>query len=59
MTTLREIIEGFEYDKESYDNPGRYLDNEYYIRCEAKVDVLEDVIRILTRFDQEQKDLCV
>jgi hypothetical protein len=55
MTTLREIIEGFEYDLSEYESPGGYQDAEYYVRCRAKADLLEDVIRTLKDFEKEQK----
>ena len=53
MTTLREIIEGFEFDKAQYDDPGGYADEKYYIKCEAKSDVLADVIYTLKKFERE------
>ena len=54
MTTLREIIEGFEFDKAQYDDPGGYGEREYYIKCEAKSDALRDVIYTLKEFEKEQ-----
>ena len=53
MTTLREIIEGFEFDKAQCDDPGGYQDEKYYIKCEAKSDALADVIYTLKKFEQE------
>lgn len=55
MTTLREIIEGFEYELADYDSPMSYQDPEYYVRCRAKADLLEDVIRQLKQLEKEQK----
>lgn len=57
MTTLREIIEGFEFDKAEYERPMSYGDSEeYYIRCQAKADALEEVIYRLKEFEKEIKD---
>ena len=54
MTTLREIIEGFEFDKAEYEAPMSYGDSEeYYIRCQAKADALEQVIYTLKQFEKE------
>ena len=30
-----------------YQNPGSYLDDDYYIRCDAKADILEEVLSSL------------
>ena len=30
--------------KENYDKPMTYQDDDYYIRCDAKADMLEEVI---------------
>ena len=41
---LQKLLEYCEYQKKYYDNPGQYEDDEYYIKCQAKSDMLEDVI---------------
>ena len=41
---IKEMIEFVEFEIKMYDNPGSYQDPEYYTKCSAKVDVLEDVL---------------
>lgn len=44
MSKIDKAIEYVEMELESYKHPGAYLDEEYYIQCDAKVDVLQDVL---------------
>jgi hypothetical protein len=42
--TVEEILELLRSRKADYEDPGAYLDEMWYIKCAAKVDVLDDVI---------------
>ena len=38
---VREILIEFSLE---YDNPMTYQDRDYYVRCDAKVDVIDDIM---------------
>ena len=44
MSKINKAIEYVEMLLEDYKNPGTYCGVEYYERCRAKADVLEDVL---------------
>ena len=47
---MKEIDQAIEYVEgllEEYQNPMSYCEAEYYERCRAKADVLEDVLQTL------------
>ncbi len=46
---IKEMIKYVEAEIASYSDPGAYQPDEYYIRCSAKVDILEDVLYNLTQ----------
>lgn len=52
--TLSEIIERVEYDLECFNNPGPYLDNEYYARCRAKADYAEEILYLLKELREKK-----
>ena len=41
---VEQILELLRKYRDDYNDPGGYMEEEYYIKCMAKVDVLEDVI---------------
>lgn len=44
MSEIDQAIDFVKTEIDCFRNPGGYMDREYYIRCEAKVDILEDVL---------------
>lgn len=44
MKKIDQAIEHVETELEFVRNPGSYQDPEYYVRCKAQVDILEDVL---------------
>jgi hypothetical protein len=42
--TVEEILELLRSTKEDYEDPGGYMEESWYIKCAAKVNVLEDMI---------------
>jgi hypothetical protein len=45
--TVEEILELLRQHKEDYEDPGSYMEESWYVKCAAKVDVLDDVIRTI------------
>jgi hypothetical protein len=51
---VKDFLSVLEYEREVNNNPQGYQDEEYYIRCEGKVSVLDDVIDTLkSRYEVE------
>jgi hypothetical protein len=51
---IKDVLSELEYERGYYANPQGYQEEEYYIRCEGKVSVLEDVIDTLkSRYEVE------
>ena len=44
MSKIDKIINKIKMEIEYHNHPGGYQDMDYYSRCEAKVDILEDVL---------------
>ena len=44
---VEEILKKIKDELDMYRNPGSYMPEEYYIRCEAKAEALEEVIYII------------
>lgn len=42
--TVNEILEMMKYELESYENPGAYLSESWYTKCNAKADILREMI---------------
>lgn len=42
--TVEQILELLRSTRDNYADPGGYMDEMWYIKCAAKVDVLDDVI---------------
>ncbi|HET8688503.1 MAG TPA: hypothetical protein VFM18_17970 [Methanosarcina sp.] len=53
MDKLDKAIAIVKAEIECFDNPGAYHEEEYYVRCRAKVDVLEDVLHYLEELKKE------
>lgn len=43
------ILDMLKVEREHYANPGMYNTEEYYIKTDAKVDVLDDAISMIRR----------
>jgi hypothetical protein len=41
------LLQTLSKEKEYYENPGGYLDDEYYIRCQTKAEVYGEVIELV------------
>ncbi len=50
---IKRMIEYVEGEIKSYSDPGPYNPEEYYIKCDAKVDILEDVLYNLQKLLKE------
>ena len=46
-TKLERAIAAIEFEIEYYSSPGGYQEEEYYVRCKAKVDILEEILYTL------------
>jgi hypothetical protein len=44
MMTVEQILELLRQHRDDYNDPGGYQEEEWYIKCAAKVDVLDDMI---------------
>jgi SepF-like predicted cell division protein (DUF552 family) len=44
---IKNILKYLQYELDMYKNPGSYQDEEYYIKCDTKVDAYEDAINIV------------
>ena len=44
MSKIDDAIEYVTTELAYAKNPGTYMDEEYYIRCSAKADILDDVL---------------
>lgn len=53
--TVEEILELLRSTKEDYENPGSYMEEEWYIKCAAKADVLDDMIYAIKSCMKEAK----
>ena len=42
--TVNEILEMMKYELDSYENPGAYLESTWYAKCDAKADILREMI---------------
>ena len=51
-TKIEKAIASVKFEIDYYSKPGGYQDEEYYVRCRAKVDILEE---ILCRLEDIQK----
>jgi hypothetical protein len=47
--TVEEILKFLRERRDDYDDPGGYMEEEWYIKCSAKVDILEEVINTIER----------
>ena len=50
--TVNEILEMMKYELDSYENPGAYLEDTWYAKCDAKADILREMI---VRIESSQK----
>ena len=53
IESLRYLLDYCESEKKMYDDPNRYEDKEYYIKCAAKSDILEEIISVIKRTIEE------
>jgi len=53
VESLRYILDYCEFEKRGFDDPGSYEPTEYYIKCKAKSDILEEVISLIKRTIEE------
>jgi len=52
---VKDFLSVLEYERGYYANPQGYQEEEYYIRCEGKVSVLDDVIdTVKSRYEVER-----
>jgi len=52
MANTKKIDKAIEYVKsrlDDYNHPGAYHEAEWYVKCEAKADILEEVLSTLER----------
>lgn len=54
-TNLEKLLEYCIEQKESCDKPASYCDTEYYIKCKAKSELLDDVIIEIQTLIKESK----
>jgi hypothetical protein len=47
MITVEEILELLRSEVETYENPGSYCESEWYDKCRAKAEILNDLIYII------------
>ncbi len=52
---IEKAIRYVEMELEFVKNPGTYCDSEYYVRCAAKADILEDVLAYLKKVKEDQE----
>lgn len=45
--TVEQILELLRGYRDDYNDPGGYMEEEWYIKCAAKVDVLDDMINLI------------
>jgi len=50
---IDKMIQRLEEEIEYYNNPPTYQDAEYYVRCSAKVCILEDMLAIAKSIKEE------
>jgi hypothetical protein len=54
--TIDQVLDMLRSRVKDYKEPGRYMEEEWYVKCAAKVEVLEDVISdIEYRIKKEDK----
>ena len=58
--SLRNLIARYETESSEYHTPYSYMSKEYYLRCEIKASVLEDVLSdlrsICASFESESEN---
>lgn len=50
LSVLDKILNDLKQELDNYNNPSTYEDEEYYIRCSAKVSAFEDAINIVNKY---------
>ena len=56
-TKIEHAIKAVEVRIADFKNPGGYLDAEWYVKCAAKVDVLEEILSVLQELKNEPFDV--
>lgn len=54
MSNLQKILNFCIEQKESYDKPASYCQTEYYIKCKAKSELLNDLINEIQTLIKEK-----
>lgn len=47
---MSSILNDLEYEKKNYEEPSSYMEDEYYVRCEAKAEAFEEAISIVKKY---------
>ena len=47
---MSSILNDLEYEKNNYEEPSSYMEDEYYIRCKAKAEAFEEAINIVKKY---------
>lgn len=45
--TLKEILDTLQERLNDFENPGSYMEEEWYVRCKAKAEAFEEAISII------------
>lgn len=51
---IQEIITELEQRQKDFENPGSYMEDEWYVKCKAKAEAFEEAIAII-KFLTEQR----
>lgn len=47
---MSSILNDLEYEKNNYEEPSSYMEDEYYVRCKAKAEAFEEAISIVKKY---------
>ena len=47
---MSSILNDLEYEKNNYEEPSSYMEDEYYVRCKAKAEAFEEAINIVKKY---------
>jgi len=52
---INDVLQTLKDRQKDFENPGTYLDEEWYVKCAAKAEAFEEAVSILQDFINKNK----
>ena len=54
--TLKEILDTLQERVDDFENPGSYMEEEWYVKCKAKAEAFEEAISIIKFLTERESE---